>query len=356
MYNQIKKEEVLREKKALEKKLEAKRMLKLIEEQKHEIREYTKTISNLKKEHAIALSNKEMQYNSSSPMKGRSSEIEQPFDVAATGESGHSGAIQDSNASGDDQNDEESKNQIEDKMNDLDNLNFNGITSARKPVKNDNDVFESVSNNSVIYNGDEDGEFGKLEDNSDIFDKADHEKEYFMMSVLALKMMHQEQYDADYLQDIGEGDQIYEEVQQMNLPFHKWYKWIEKTFWQLKNDYEMKNNSEFDYVQCDGNPFDLNEDNYGSNDLQYPPGSFNTVTNSKSKSFNFRLSNIEDEPLQKKYRNPQSIIKEYESGEHFRPDDRFENELNQSMYSSTSTARRNIYLEASKQMLEKKIQ
>ena len=93
MYNQIKKEEVLREKKALEKKLEAKRMLKLIEEQKHEIREFTKTISNLKKEHAIALSNKEMQYNSSSPMKGRSSEIEQPFDVAATGESGHSGAI-----------------------------------------------------------------------------------------------------------------------------------------------------------------------------------------------------------------------------------------------------------------------
>ena len=60
MYNQIKKEEVLREKKALEKKLEAKRMLKLIEEQKHEIREFTKTISNLKKEHAIALSNKEM--------------------------------------------------------------------------------------------------------------------------------------------------------------------------------------------------------------------------------------------------------------------------------------------------------
>lgn len=32
MYNQIKKEEVLREKKVLEKKLEAKRMRKLIEE------------------------------------------------------------------------------------------------------------------------------------------------------------------------------------------------------------------------------------------------------------------------------------------------------------------------------------
>ena len=104
-------------------------------------------------------------------MKGRSSEIEQPFEVAvhaATGESGHSGANQD-----DDQNDEERKVSSNEKLNDLDNLNFNGITSARKPKKENDidDVFEQVSNNSVIFNGDEeDGEFGKLEDNSVIFD------------------------------------------------------------------------------------------------------------------------------------------------------------------------------------------
>lgn len=71
MYNQIKMEEVLREKKDLEKKLEAKRMIKLIEEQKHEIKDFNRTISNLKKDHALAISRKELEYNSSSPIKNQ---------------------------------------------------------------------------------------------------------------------------------------------------------------------------------------------------------------------------------------------------------------------------------------------
>lgn len=71
MYNQIKMEEVLREKKDLEKKLEAKRMVKLIEEQKHEIKEFNKIITDLKKEHALAISRKELEYNSTSPIKNQ---------------------------------------------------------------------------------------------------------------------------------------------------------------------------------------------------------------------------------------------------------------------------------------------
>lgn len=62
----------------------------------------------------------------------------------------------------------------------------------------------------------------------------------------------------------------------------------------------MKDESGFDYVQCDGNPFDYNDENYNSNtfDNNFPAGNnFNTVTNAKSQSFNFRLSNLEDEPL-----------------------------------------------------------
>lgn len=67
-------------------------MLKLIEEQKHEIKQFNKTISDLKKEHALAISRKELEFNSSSPIKNQINQLEQPFEIAPTGESGHSGA------------------------------------------------------------------------------------------------------------------------------------------------------------------------------------------------------------------------------------------------------------------------
>ena len=56
MYNQIKIEEVQREKKEFEKKLELKRMKNIIEEQKNEIREYKKSMKEMKNEHILAIS------------------------------------------------------------------------------------------------------------------------------------------------------------------------------------------------------------------------------------------------------------------------------------------------------------
>ena len=51
-------------------------MLKLIEEQKHEIKQFNKTISDLKKEHALAISRKELEFNSSSPIKNQINQLE----------------------------------------------------------------------------------------------------------------------------------------------------------------------------------------------------------------------------------------------------------------------------------------
>ena len=62
-----------------------------------------------------------------------------------------------------------------------------------------------------------------------------------MMSILALKMQHQESYDADYLQNIGDTELIYEEVKALKVPFHKWYKWLEKTFMLMKDDFDRQN-------------------------------------------------------------------------------------------------------------------
>ena len=55
----------------------------------------------------------------------------------------------------------------------------------------------------------------------------DPDQDYFMMSVLALKMIHNEMYDdTDYCFYISP-PQLWKEVKAVDMPFHKWYKFVE---------------------------------------------------------------------------------------------------------------------------------
>ena len=60
--------------------------------------------------------------------------------------------------------------------------------------------------------------------------RRDPEEEFFMLAVLALKMCHNEQYsDAEYLYEIS-ANKLLSSVRNLQLPFHKWYGWIETRF------------------------------------------------------------------------------------------------------------------------------
>lgn len=68
------------------------------------------------------------------------------------------------------------------------------------------------------------------------------DEEYFYLSVLALKTIHLEtQEEAEYVNEIN-SRKLYLQAKQLNIPFHKWYTWLESRFVQLKqvHDEELK--------------------------------------------------------------------------------------------------------------------
>lgn len=59
-----------------------------------------------------------------------------------------------------------------------------------------------------------------------------------MLSVLAIKMIHTETYDTfDYIYQVN-ANVFWKEVRECELPFHRWYKWLEDKFNDLR-DLEM---------------------------------------------------------------------------------------------------------------------
>lgn len=61
-----------------------------------------------------------------------------------------------------------------------------------------------------------------------------------MLSVLALKMTHTEEFkEADYVYEVS-AQKLYNQVKQLKLPFHTWYKWLEKRFQDLHDVHQME--------------------------------------------------------------------------------------------------------------------
>lgn len=73
-----------------------------------------------------------------------------------------------------------------------------------------------------------------------IYQQRDPEEEFFMLAVLSLKMVHNEEYDeAEYVYEISAG-KLFRQVRNQNLPFHRWYKWLETKFADLRNAYMIE--------------------------------------------------------------------------------------------------------------------
>lgn len=57
----------------------------------------------------------------------------------------------------------------------------------------------------------------------------DPEADFFMLAVLALKMTHIEEFDAEYIHD-ADARKLFEQVKALRIPFHKWYSWLDQRF------------------------------------------------------------------------------------------------------------------------------
>lgn len=56
-----------------------------------------------------------------------------------------------------------------------------------------------------------------------------------MLAVLALKMLHNEEYDdAEYVYEVSAG-KLFRQVRSDKLPYHRWYKWLERKFQDLRD-------------------------------------------------------------------------------------------------------------------------
>ena len=92
-----------------------------------------------------------------------------------------------------------------------------------------------------------------------IYQKRDPEEEFFMLSVLALKMIHTEEYDTfDYVYQVN-ANVFWKEIKANELPFHRWYKWLEDKFIHLRN-IDIENKSEFSGDYPIGRSMTLNEE------------------------------------------------------------------------------------------------
>ena len=73
--------------------------------------------------------------------------------------------------------------------------------------------------------------------------KRDPEEEFFMLAVLALKMVHNEEFaEAEYVYQVSAG-KLFRQVRSQNLPFHRWYKWLESKFLELREAFIMEKDS-----------------------------------------------------------------------------------------------------------------
>ena len=56
-----------------------------------------------------------------------------------------------------------------------------------------------------------------------------------MLAVLAHKMIHTEDADAEYIYEIN-AQRLYVEVKELGLPFHDWYSWLTDKFSIIQSD------------------------------------------------------------------------------------------------------------------------
>lgn len=60
------------------------------------------------------------------------------------------------------------------------------------------------------------------------------EEEFFMLAVLTHKVLHNEKYDdTEYVYQTS-ASSLFKEAKSQKLPFHKWYKWLEVKFDDLR--------------------------------------------------------------------------------------------------------------------------
>ena len=59
------------------------------------------------------------------------------------------------------------------------------------------------------------------------------EEEYFMLAVLAHKMIHTEDHEAEYIYEIN-AQKLLQQVKALKIPFHRWYQWLGTRFDQLQ--------------------------------------------------------------------------------------------------------------------------
>lgn len=69
--------------------------------------------------------------------------------------------------------------------------------------------------------------------------RRDPEEEYFMLAILALKMQHTENHEAEFIYQIDSA-KLFEQVKQIKLPFHKWYSWLDTKFSMMKVAFEQE--------------------------------------------------------------------------------------------------------------------
>ena len=68
-----------------------------------------------------------------------------------------------------------------------------------------------------------------------IYHKRDPEEEFFMLSVLALKLIHTEEFEFyEYIYQAN-ANLFWKEVKESDMPFHLWYRWLEKKFLDLRS-------------------------------------------------------------------------------------------------------------------------
>jgi len=67
----------------------------------------------------------------------------------------------------------------------------------------------------------------------EIYNKRDPEEEFFMLSVLALKMLATEKFDdTEYIYEVN-AENLFNQVRE-DMPFHQWYSWLEAQFESLR--------------------------------------------------------------------------------------------------------------------------
>ena len=69
--------------------------------------------------------------------------------------------------------------------------------------------------------------------------RRDPEEEFFMLAILALKMQHTENAEAEFIYKI-DSQKLFEQIKQIKLPFHKWYQWLDTKFQMMKIAYEQE--------------------------------------------------------------------------------------------------------------------